>query len=55
MPASHNGDDLFSFQVAFSEDIDISYREFRDFSLDVTYGEATRARRVDGRKEPRPR
>ena len=28
-----------------------NYREFRDFSLDVTYGEATRARRVDGRKD----
>ena len=36
VPASHNGDDLFSFQVAFSDDIDISYKEFRDFTLDIT-------------------
>ena len=51
VPAGHNGADRFSFDIAFSEDTDISSSDFRNFALDVTYGEATRARRVNGRHD----
>ena len=50
-PESHNGTDAFTFRIAFSEDIGISYATFRDDSLEVTDGEVTRARRHNGRND----
>ena len=56
VPASHNGSDRFTFNVAFSHDITITRAEnlqahFRNHALDVTYGTVKRARRVDGRSD----
>ena len=47
-PESHNGTDAFTFRIAFSEDISISYTVFRDHSFETTNGSITRARRVNG-------
>ena len=47
-PETHNGADAFTFRIAFSDDISISYRTLRDDSLEVTGGTVTRARRVNG-------
>ena len=51
MPAEHRGQGSFSFRVAFSEGINISYTTVRDASFTVTGGEVTQARRVDGRRD----
>ncbi len=50
-PPSHNGSDTFTFRIAFSEPISISYKTLRDDSLDVTNGSATKAKRVDGQSD----
>ena len=51
MPAEHAGQGSFSFRVAFSEGIDVSYKTVRDASFTVTGGDVTRARRVDKRRD----
>ena len=51
MPAEHRGQGSFSFRVAFSEGISISYKTVRDASFRVTGGDVTRARRVDKRRD----
>ena len=51
MPAEHAGQGSFSFRVAFSDGINISYKTVRDASFTVTGGEVTAARRVDGRRD----
>ena len=52
VPETHNGaDDAFTFVIAFSEPISISYKTLRDDSLDVTNGSATKAKRVDGQSD----
>ena len=51
MPAEHAGQGSFSFQVAFSEGINISYKTVRDASFTVTGGDVTKARRVDKRRD----
>ena len=49
---THSGStDAFTFRIAFSEAIAISYQTFRDHSLEVTGGSATKAKRVDGRSD----
>ena len=50
-PAEHGGKTAFKLRIAFSEDISISYRTFRDQSLSVSGGSVTRAKRVDRRKD----
>ena len=50
-PASHNGTDAFTFRIAFSEDIAIKYRTFRDHSLKATGGSVTKTKRVNKRKD----
>ena len=50
-PESHNGTDAFTFRVAFSEAISISYTVFRDHSLEATNGSVVKAKRVDGRSD----
>ena len=51
LPAEHRGQGSFSFRVAFSEGISISYKTVRDASFRVTGGEVTQARRVDKRRD----
>ena len=51
LPAEHAGQGSFSFRVAFSEGISISYKTVRDASFRVTGGEVTQASRVDRRRD----
>ena len=51
VPEAHDGQSAFSFRVAFSEDIGISYQTLRDESFTTTGGAVTGARRVDGRND----
>ena len=51
MPAEHAGQGSFSFRVAFSDGINISYKTVRDASFRVTGGEVTQANRVDRRRD----
>ena len=51
MPSEHRGDGTFSFRVAFSDEIKISYTTMRDTSFTVKNGDITGARRVDGRRD----
>ena len=51
LPAEHAGQGSFSFRVAFSEGINISYKTVRDASFRVTGGEVTQASRVDRRRD----
>ena len=50
-PDEHLGTGVFTFEIAFSEPISISYKTLRDDSLDVTNGAATKAKRVDGQSD----
>ena len=50
-PDEHDGTGAFSFRIAFSEPISISYATLRDDSLDVTNGSATKAKRVNGQSD----
>ena len=51
VPASHDGESAFRVRVAFSDGISISDTRMRDASFQVTGGEVTAARRVDGRRD----
>ena len=51
VPNSHNGTDDFTFRILFSEPIAMSYRTFRDHSLEVAGGSVTQAHRVNGRAD----
>ena len=51
MPAEHAGQGSFSFRVAFSDGINISYKTVRDASFRVTGGDVTQASRVDRRRD----
>ena len=50
-PDKHDGTGAFTFEIAFSEPISISYKTLRDDSLDVTNGSATKAKRVNGQSD----
>ena len=50
-PDDHPGTGAFTFDIAFSEPISISYVTLRDDSLDVTNGSATKAKRVNGQSD----
>ena len=49
-PDKHDGT-AFTFLIALSEPISISYKTLRDGSLEVTNGSATKAKRVDGQSD----
>ena len=51
VPSEHDGDNTFSFQVEFSEEVGISYATLREHSFTVTEGEVRAARRVNGRHD----
>ena len=45
--ASHDGQAVFTFEIRFSEEFDISYRTLRDHAFTVTGGQVTKAQRLD--------
>ena len=51
MPGEHDGESAFTFRVAFSEDIGISYRSLREDAFAVSGGRVTRGERVDDRRD----
>ena len=51
VPSAHDGESAFTFRVAFSEDIGISYRSLREDAFAVTGGRVTRGARVDDRRD----
>ena len=51
MPEAHDGESAFTFRVAFSDDIGISYQALREDAFTVTGGSVTRGRRVDDRRD----
>ena len=52
MPSEHAGPgEPFTFELAFSEEVGVSYVTLRDESFTVTAGDVTGARRVDGRHD----
>ena len=53
MPAEHAGQGSFSFRVAFSDGLNISYKTMRDASFRVTGGDVTKASRVDSKERTR--
>ena len=46
VPAEHDGERAFSFTLAFSEEVKLSFRTLRDVSLRVGHGRVTKAKRV---------
>ena len=46
-----DGESAFTFRVAFSEDIGISFRSLREDAFTVTGGRVTGGKRVDGRRD----
>ena len=50
-PHEHDGETAFELRIAFSEDISIVFRTFRDQSLSVSGGSVKHAKRVDRRKD----
>ena len=53
LPAEHDGSNVFTFRLRFSEAPALSYTVLRDESFAVTGGEVDKARRVDGRNDLR--
>ena len=51
MPGEHDGERAFTFRVAFSADIGISYRSLREDAFAVSGGRVTGGRRVDDRRD----
>ena len=51
VPSAHDGESAFTFRVAFSEDIGISYRSLREDAFTVTGGRVTSGKRVDDRRD----
>ena len=51
VPAAHDGESAFTFRVAFSKDIGISFKALCEDAFAVTGGRVTRGRRVDGRRD----
>ena len=47
VPASHDGNAAFTFELRFSEEFGLSYKTLRDHAFDVTAGEVIKARRLE--------
>ena len=45
--ASHNGTDVFTFEIRFSEQFGLSYKTLRDHAFTVVGGEVRKAQRMD--------
>ena len=46
-PGSHNGTDVFTFEIRFSEEFGLSYKTLRDDAFTVVGGEVKKAQRMD--------
>ncbi len=46
-PSSHDGENVFTFELRFSEEFSVSYKRLRDQAFDVTGGDVTRAKRLE--------
>ena len=46
-PATHNGTDVFTFEIRFSEEFPLSFRTLKFHAFQVTGGTVTKAQRVD--------
>ena len=44
---SHNGTDVFTFEIRFSEEFPLSYKTLRDLAFTVSGGEVLKAQRLD--------
>ena len=53
VPTNHDGTNVFTFQVQFSENPAVSFRTLRDEAFTVSGGTVQRARRVNGRHDLR--
>ena len=54
VPSEHGGGGTtFTFQLQFSENVDVSYKVLRDEAFDVTGGDVRKAQRVNGRDDLR--
>ena len=51
LPTNHDGSSAFSFQIAFSADVDITPENMRDHALTVSGATVTDATRVDDRSD----
>ena len=51
VPTNHDGSSAFTFQIAFSADVEITPQNMRDNALTVTNATITHAARVDGRSD----
>ena len=51
VPSEHDGESVFLFRVAFSEDVGIGYAELRDAAFEVSGGAVTETRRIDRRND----
>ncbi len=46
MPATHDGETAFAFELRFSQEAEISFRTLRDAAFEVTGGSVTKVRRL---------
>ena len=46
-PSSHDGQTAFTFELRFSEELELSYKTLRDHAFTVTGGAVTKARRLE--------
>ena len=51
VPEPHDGESVFTFRIAFSEDVEITPEDMRDHALLVSGGTVTDTQRVDDRKD----
>ena len=51
MPETHDRETAFTFRVAFSEDVGISFQALREDAFTVSGGRVTGGKRVDGRRD----
>ena len=51
LPEAHDGETAFTFRVAFSEDIGISFQSLREDAFTVSGGRVTGGKRVDDRRD----
>ncbi len=52
-PSNHDGSSTFTFELRFSEDLPVGYKELRDHAFNVTGGDVVKARRLERGKNIR--
>ena len=53
VPTSHNGQNVFTFRILFSEDVTVGYQALKEDSFEISNATITKARRVSGRNDLR--